>query len=74
MWEMFLQSASLFLRGKMFRDPKQVFTRSIIGVSIGAILLIVLGKFVFPLWAAAGVAGVVTGAMMPYLFKDLKYQ
>ena len=74
MWEMFVQSASLFLKGKMFRDPKQVFIRSVIGVAVGAILLIVLGKFVLPLWAAAGVAGVVTGAMMPYMFKDLKYQ
>lgn len=74
MWEMFIQSASLFLKGKMFRDPKQVLVRSTIGVVGGAVLLIILGKFLLPLWAAAGIAGVITGAMMPYMFKDLKYQ
>lgn len=74
MWEMFVQSASLFLKGKMFRDPGMVFTRSAIGVFIGLVLMIVLGKFALPLWAAAGVGGVVTGLLMPYLFKDLKYQ
>ncbi len=75
MWPMFLQTVSLFLKGKMFRDPKQVFLRSAMGVAAGVILLVLLGKFVpaIPLWASAMAAGVVTGLLMPYLFKDLKY-
>jgi len=73
MWEMFMSSASLFIKGKMFRDNTAVFMRSAIGVAIGAILLVVLGKFLLPLWAAALVAGVVTGAAIPFLMKDLKY-
>jgi hypothetical protein len=73
MWSMFVQSAQLFLKGKLFRDPAMVFRQSVIGVAIGVVVLVVLAKLGMPVWTAAGLAGLATGAVQPYLFKDLKY-
>ncbi len=73
MWSMFLHSAQLFLKGKLFRDPVHVFRQSAIGVAIGVVLFVVLAKVGLPIWLAAALASLVTGAAQPYLFKDLKY-
>lgn len=73
MWPIFWHSAQLFLKGKLFRDMNQVIRHGVIGVLISSVILIVLAKFVMPLWLAAIVAGIVSGAAQPYLFKDLKY-
>lgn len=73
MWDMFWHSAQLFLKGKLFRDMNQVIRHGVIGVLIGAGLLIVLAKLGLPVWLAALLAGLVCGAAQPYLFKDLKY-
>jgi hypothetical protein len=73
MWQIFWHSAQLFLKGKLFRDMNQVIRHGVIGVLLGATVLIVLAKFVLPLWLAAIVAGIVSGGAQPYLFKDLKY-
>ena len=73
MWDMFLNSAQLFLKGKMFRDPAHVFRQSAIGVAIGVVLFVILAKVGLPIWLAASIASLVTGAAQPYLFKDLKY-
>ena len=37
-------------------------------------LLIVLAKIGAPLWLAALVAGLIGGALQPYLFKNLRYR
>jgi hypothetical protein len=73
MWSMFVHTAALFLKGKLFRDPMHVFRQSCIGVAIGMILFVVLAKVGLPIWVAAGLAAFATGAAQPYLFKDLKY-
>lgn len=73
MWSMFLNSAQLFLKGKLFRDQNQVFRQGAIGVVIGILLLVILAKLGAPVWLAAIIAGLVSGAVQPYLFKDLKY-
>ena len=73
MWEMFVQSAQLFLKGKLFRDMGQVIRQGAIGVLIGIVLLVVLAKLGLPLLVAALVAGLGCGAAQPLLFKDLKY-
>jgi hypothetical protein len=73
MWSMFLNSAQLFLKGKLFRDQTQVFKHGAIGVLIGIVLLVVIAKLGAPVWLAALVAGLASGAAQPYLFKDLKY-
>jgi len=73
MWEMFLGSAQMMLKGKLFRDNWMVIRQWSIGFLIAIALIVALGKFVVPVWAAAMIGGFVTGALMPYLFKDLKY-
>lgn len=73
MLEMFMNSARMMLRGKLFRDNKMVIRQWVIGFGIAIALIVLLGKFIVPIWAAAMIGGFVTGAVMPYLFKDLKY-
>ena len=73
MWEMFTGSLQMFLKGKLFRDNKLVISQGAIGVGVAVVLIVVLGKFVLPMWAAAIIGGFASGALMPYLFKDLKY-
>lgn len=70
---MFMGSMQMFLKGKLFRDNKLVIMQGAIGVAVAVILIVILGKLVLPMWAAALMGGFVTGALMPYLFKDLKY-
>lgn len=73
MWEMFMSSAQMMLKGKLFRDNGMVIRQWLIGFLIAIALIVLLGKFVMPTWAAAMIGGFATGALMPYLFKDLKY-
>ncbi len=73
MWDMFIQSMKMFLSGKLFRDNKLVMKQGVIGVLLDIVLVVGLGKFVLPMWLAAMIGGVASGALMPYLFKDLKY-
>ncbi len=68
-----MNSARMMLRGKLFRDNKMVIRQWVIGFGIAIALIVLLGKFIVPIWAAAMIGGFVTGAVMPYLFKDLKY-
>jgi hypothetical protein len=73
MWELFTNSIKMFLSGKLFRDNAMVAKQGAIGVLIAVVLVVLLGKFVIPMWAAAIIGGFASGAVMPYLFKDLKY-
>jgi hypothetical protein len=70
--QIFLGSVRLFLRGKLFRDSRQVLGKWLLGVGLTLTVLLVLGFAVSP---RAGVilASLLGGAMQPYLFKDLKY-
>ncbi len=70
---MFKQSMIMFLKGNLFRDNKLVFMQGSIGVIVAIVLTVLLGKFLLPMWAAAIIGGFVSGALMPYLFKNLKY-
>ncbi len=74
MWEMARNSMALFFRGKLFKDPAMVYRQLGIGVGVTVILLIGLATLGVPLWAAALVAGLLGGALQPYLFKDLRYR
>ena len=74
MWEMFTSSMQMFLKGKLFRDNAKVFTQGAFGVLIAIVLIVLFGKFIhLPMWAAALIGGLVSGALMPFLFKNLKY-
>lgn len=73
MWDMFLNSFKLFLKGKLFREPRQVLTKWFIGFALALVLLLVLAKAGVPLWLTIVIASFGAGALQPYLFKDLKY-
>jgi len=72
MFDMFMNSAKLFLAGKLFRDKRDVLLQWIKGFGVCLALLLVVGWFVSPL-AGVVVASIVGGYIQPVLFKDLKY-
>jgi hypothetical protein len=74
MWEMAVTSIGLFLRGKLFANPAQVYRQIAIGVIATAAVLFVLAAAGLPVWLAALVAGLGGGVLQPYLFKDLRYR
>jgi hypothetical protein len=73
MWDMFSNSLRLFLKGKLFREPRMVLRQWLIGLVVTMLVLVVLAKVGAPLWLAVLVASLGGGALQPFLFKDLKY-
>jgi hypothetical protein len=74
MWTMATSSIGLFFRGKLFADPAKAYRQLAAGIAVTAILMILLAKLGAPIWGAALVAGLIGGALQPYLFKDLRYR
>ena len=74
MLDMARTSITLFFQGKLFADPAKVYRQMAIAALVTLIVLIGAAKLGAPLWAAALVAGLVGGALQPYLFKDLRYR
>lgn len=72
MLQMFASSVQLFLKGKLFRDGRQVFSQWLKGFMLTLGLLLVVGWVVSP-FIGVILGSVVGGALQPYLFKDLKY-
>jgi len=69
---MAIDSAKLFLAGKLFKDNGKVMRQMLIGAGAGVVAGVIVGQFA-PLWVAACAAGLVSGIIQPLLFKDLKY-
>lgn len=74
MLDAFLTSMRLFLRGKLFQDPWQVFRLSLLGVAVSAALFLLLTLAGLGTAGSAGVAGLLGGALQPWLFRNLKYR
>lgn len=74
MFSMFMDSATLFVKGKLFQSYSAVFSKMLIGIIITAVIAVVLAKIGAGMLVAIGVAAFVGGALQPYLFKDLKYR
>jgi hypothetical protein len=74
MWSMAVTSIGLFMRGKLFANPAQVYRQIAIGILVTAVALFVLGMAGLPVWLAALIAGFGGGMLQPYLFKDLRYR
>ena len=72
MFQMFSSSIQLFLKGKWFRDGRQVFSQWLKGFLLTLGLLLGAG-WVFNPFIGVILASLVGGALQPYLFKDLKY-
>lgn len=73
MWEMFWHSVALFLKGKLFQNPGHFFRQALIGIVCGAVLCVALLKISGSLALAVPVGALVSGALQPWLFKNLKY-
>lgn len=73
MWDMFLNSLKLFLKGKLFREPKRVLRQWLIGLLVALAALVVLVKLGLAVWLAVLLVSLGAGALQPWLFKDLKY-
>jgi hypothetical protein len=73
MFDMFMHSVVLFLRGKLFQSPLHVVRQSAIGVLLTAALCILLTRLVGALWIAVPVSALLGGGLQPFLFKNLKY-
>jgi hypothetical protein len=70
--QMFTCSVQLFLRGKLFRDGRQVFSQWLKGFLLTLGVLLVVGWVCNPLLGVI-LGSLVGGALQPYLFKDLKF-
>lgn len=73
MWDMFSNSMQLFFKGKLFREPLQVFRQWLIGFGASLLAIVLFVKVGLPLWIAVLVVSIVVGALQPLLFKNLKY-
>lgn len=73
MLDMVFDSVKLFLTGRLFQDYTKVIQLFLIGMICGAVVIVAVGYFVSPL-AGAIAGGIVSGALQPVLFKNLKYR
>ena len=73
MLDMFLNTLRLFVKGKLFRDPRAVMKQWLIGFAVAFGALLVLALIGLPLWLDVLLAALGAGLLQPYLFKDLKY-
>lgn len=73
MFDMFMNSVTLFLRGKLFKDIGKVFRKALVGSIITASLCIALTIAGVPTVFSLVIGAMIGGAIQPWLFKDLKY-
>jgi uncharacterized protein (DUF983 family) len=74
MWQVAKNSVVLFLQGRLFADPTKVFQQLAVGIIVTAAILFVGVRVGMPLWIAGLVAGLIGGALQPYLFRNLRYR
>lgn len=73
MIDMFLNSLRLFLRGKLFREPRAVLRQWLIGFALSLLAVLLLGALGLPIWLVVLCSALAAGALQPWLFRDLKY-
>jgi hypothetical protein len=74
MFDMFWNSVVLFLRGRLFQDPRKVMLLAGLGMGFAAVTVILLSKIGLPVWLAVMGASFFGGVLQPRLFRDLKYR
>lgn len=65
-------SAKLFFKGKLLRDPVYFLKQTTIGIAVGFLLLVLLAQAPIPFYLPIILSSLVTGMIMPFLFKDFK--
>ena len=73
MWTVAKSSIVLLFQGRLLADPVRVSRQWAIGSAVTAVILVVGVKVGAPIWIAGLTAGLIGGALQPYLFKDLRY-
>ena len=73
MFDMFMNTVTLFLRGKLFKDIGKVFRQVLVGAVITAALCVALTMAGIPTIFSLVIGALIGGAIQPWLFKDLKY-
>jgi hypothetical protein len=73
MWDMFANTFTLFIKGKLFRNPREVTKKWLIGFVVALVAVVLLARVGVPLWLAVVISALGTGALQPYLFRNLKY-
>lgn len=73
MWDLFMNSMRLFFKGKLFREPAQVLLQWLIGMLVAMLALLLLVQLGVALWLAVVLVALGTGALQPWLFRNLKY-
>lgn len=71
MLAMVVNAGKLFFVGKLFRDNLAFFRQWGIGFAVALVLMVAI-SFVNP-WLGMVAGGAAGGALLPWLFKDLKY-
>jgi hypothetical protein len=71
MFDLVVNASKLFFVGKLFRDNAAFFRQWGLGFAVALALMVGLA-FVNP-WLGMAVGGAVGGALLPWLFRDLKY-
>lgn len=74
MFEMLKSSAGLFFRGKLFAEPQKAYTQLALGILTGALIFIAARKIGLAAVHSAVIAGGVSGALQPFLFRNLRYR
>lgn len=71
MLDMVVNAAKLFLEGKLFRDNLAFFRQW--GIGFAAALVLMMAFSLVNPWLGMVAGGAAGGALLPWLFKDLKY-
>jgi hypothetical protein len=74
MWATMKNLIVLLCQGKLLADPMKVGRQWAVGVVVTAAILFIGVKLGAPIWIAGLTAGLIGGALQPYLFKDLRYR
>lgn len=71
MLDMVMHSMKLFFAGKLFRDNWAFFRQLGLGFLVALVLMVGIGWV--NVWLGMVAGGAIGGALMPWLFRDLKY-
>ncbi|BAT55780.1 hypothetical protein NOS3756_47730 [Nostoc sp. NIES-3756] len=72
MLELGWYSLKLFLKGKLIRDPLHFLQQTLIAITVGLLIFVLLAQAAIPLCIPVTLSSLITGLMMPFLLKDFK--